>query len=141
MSNDPKLILVFAKDRKTFDTWVIKNLFPGAFNVGRNVHYYRHTEECIYKYVFSPFTVRGMDPSEILLLYGWDNIKKNEKMQYITLFIQIGSKVIGDKEYINNNDWNLFCDMRNKYLYRIAKNFSQDWRFDSIINRFKEMDL
>ncbi len=42
---------------------------------------------------------------------------------------------------MSDNDWILFQNMRDEYLYREVKKFHQGWIFDDITNRFKEMEL
>ena len=66
---NPKLILVFAFNRRTFDSWVVNNLFPGAFKVGGDIHAIKSGKEGIYKYAFNANNIRGINPSEIILLY------------------------------------------------------------------------
>ena len=94
---------------KEFEKYLI---FAGSFNIFN--YYLRYKEDRNkYSYVFNANSLKGFNKVGIILLYEWDQKDTIAKYNWIITLLYEGSKVVGEKEYISEDNWNIFEKIQN----------------------------
>jgi len=134
---------VFANTLQTFRIWgqerALGSLSHGVFqrynHEDNQVHSYRHVKTTRY--------LMGVNRNgSIILLYGWDDNHRDEKITEFTRLSVCGVHVEGEREYISDEDWLTFSRAKNLWILRERKiSLDQSWLFDNIDNRFEVMEV
>ncbi len=111
--------------------------------------------ECAYidrrlRFINKENQLRGLNPKgqKILLIYGWRDAGREDDdlwglSFHIQNFINRGSIIIGDYNYINEDEWNVFKDL--EFRYKNKKKIKRKKKIKYIdsrpITRFELMDI
>ena len=66
-----------------------------------------------YKYISETSSLKGFNKVGIILLYEWDRYDSGATYNWVITFLHQGSKVIGEREYITEDNWNIFEEIQN----------------------------
>ena len=133
-------VLVFIYNADLFHNWKVTEHNP-AFLDHNSRYSFRLINGKTFNYVCDESQIRGRGPCDILLLDGWEHRRIEEKIININILLSIGSKLIGRQSCVNEILWNRFKTIENNYIFNKTHTKYQGWQFDSIINRFKLMDI
>ena len=134
---------VFSNTRQTFSIWGAERAL-GRFSHGEFHRYnYEDGQMHSYRHVKSTKLLMGANRNcSIILLYGWDEKDKEEKMMQFSYLAIHGVHVEGEREYISDEDWLTFSRAKNLWILRERQiSLDESWMFDDIYNRFKAMEV
>jgi len=135
---------VFAGSRDIFDSWAKNNHYLRYNDCSFYVSRYNGNKHIVnvYKYITLPEALRGVNKGgNIVLLRDWDNKHRAGKIIEINYLFMFGSKVIGEKKDVFEEDWDAFQRAHNLYVFKEKNDFHQDWFFDKAENRFSLIEI
>ena len=135
-----KLNIIISSNYNSCLNWVKEmeeNSWIGSIYRSHSNSFYDDKNEQRYSYISDGRYLRGLKNVNIILIYGWDYLNREEKINTIFSLLISGSKVIGDIRYIDSKLWTQFKNIEMKNLNLKIKEIEENEKF----NRFQIMKI